>query len=168
MLGLAPLERVVEVGGGLAPLALERLVRLAFLAPHLAPKRLKLVALRAHLVVELPALGLGLLAHLGELLLVVNLALGRAVALLLHRVLKLRCLDLELRDLDVAVAHERLQMVERRVVALELGIALLEQLQVVREVFLELGQPLLALGQLALLFSEQAVERLDPVLIDVV
>ena len=59
-------------------------------------------------------------------------------------------------------------MVERRVVALELGIALLEQLQVVREVLFELGQPLLALGQLALLFSEQAVERLDPVLIDVV
>ena len=59
-------------------------------------------------------------------------------------------------------------MVERLLVPLQLRVALLEQLEVVRKVLLELANALLRVRELALLVGEQTVERLDAILVNVV
>ena len=108
MLALAHAHRVVKRRGRLAPLALQRLGRLALQALLLALEGLEIVALRPQLVVELPAHRLALLARRDQFLLVVALRLGGALALLLNRVRQLGRRDLQLRDLDLAVADDRL------------------------------------------------------------
>ena len=51
---------------------------------------------------------------------------------------------------------------------LQFRISLLQELEIVSKVFLELRQSLLALADLALLLGQQRLQRVDPVLVDVV
>ena len=121
--------------------------------------RLELVALRPQLLFEFPPRCLRLLLSMRELLLVVALRVRSAVALLLDGVLHLCRRDFELAQLDIALANHRLEGRKRPVVPLELGVSLLEELQVVLEVLLQLGEALLVVRDLTVLFREQRVQR---------